>query len=229
MMSECLLPNDWPASSDWTVVVEDFFGSQTADELFKFVGNQRIDKQIFPAAEDVFKAFEWCSFRNTRVVILGQDPYHAPGQAHGLCFSVPNGVKPPPSLKNIFKELLSDLGIDNEGKSDLTPWARQGVLLLNTVLTVESGLANSHRNRGWEVLTDLVIEQLARRRQPVIFVLWGKPAAKKANLISDFHHIVDSAHPSPLSAYRGFFDSKPFSTINGFLTANGSPEIDWQL
>lgn len=225
----CQLPEHWPVDSDWTVVVKEFFGTATAQALFEFVSRERDQKQIYPEAECVFRAFECCSFRDTRVVVLGQDPYHAAGQAHGLCFSVPDGVKPPPSLRNIFKELQSDLGIDNHEKSDLTPWAGQGVLLLNTVLTVESGRANSHRHRGWEELTDLVIEKLGHRKKPVVFVLWGKPASRKAELISDRHVIVTSAHPSPLSAYRGFFGSQPFSTINNCLTKNGGPVIDWQL
>ena len=220
----------WPANSDWTELVFDYFVSETGKSLVDFVTQQQNQKQIFPAAENVFKAFDCCPFEQTRVVILGQDPYHGPGQANGLCFSVPSGMKPPPSLKNILKELDSDLQIDCQGKSDLTPWAKQGVLLLNTVLTVESGQANSHRKQGWEQFTDLVIKQLAQQQhRPVVFVLWGKPASKKRTLISDHHHVVESTHPSPLSAYRGFTGSKPFSTINRLLLETGSEPIDWQL
>ena len=162
-------------------------------------------------------------------MILGQDPYHGPNQAHGLCFSVPTGITPPPSLKNIFKELQSDLGIDNGGETDLTAWAQQGVLLLNTVLTVEAGQANSHRKRGWEAFTDRVIATLDRRPRPIIFVLWGKPAAAKERLITGDHSIIHSAHPSPLSAYRGFLGSKPFSSINRLIDDYGGVQIDWQL
>jgi uracil-DNA glycosylase len=162
------------------------------------------------------------------IVILGQDPYHGPGQAHGLSFSVLPGIKLPPSLRNIFKELSSDLGIANES-GELTAWAKQGVLLLNTVLTVQSGAANSHRKKGWESFTDLVIEKLGQRSEPMVFVLWGKPAASKKPLIACHHHIIESPHPSPLSAHRGFFGSRPFSQANNFLESVGRSPIRWQL
>lgn len=220
---------DWPLDSDWSTSLVEFFQSSDCKSLSDFVCDQRQQHEIYPAAKDVFNAFRVCSLADTKVVILGQDPYHGPGQAHGLCFSVPNGMKAPPSLKNIFVELNSDLDIDNQGNTDLSPWARQGVLLLNTVLSVQAGAANSHRKRGWETFTNLVIEKLAEKVEPVTFVLWGKPAASKAKLVAAHHKIIEAPHPSPLSAYRGFFGSKPFSAINSHIQKLGLSPIDWQL
>ena len=228
-LCECELLKHWPAESDWTEQLEDFFLSEGCKSLSDFVSRQRTDKLIFPEEAKVFRAFESCSFRDTKVVVLGQDPYHGKGQADGLCFSVPTGVRIPPSLKNILKELNADLGIDCQGKSELVSWAVQGVLLLNTVLTVESGKANSHRKQGWEQFTDLVIKQLSNKSNPIIFVLWGKPAATKTKLISAHHKIIKSTHPSPLSAYRGFIGSNPFSTINELLLKFDNKPIDWRL
>ncbi len=188
----------------------------------------QINEPIYPDRADLFRAIELTSFKDTKVVVLGQDPYHEPNQAMGLAFSVPLGTKMPPSLRNIFKELDSDLGIKNVS-TDLTNWAKQGVLLLNTVLTVTKGQANSHKDFGWQKYTDNIIRAIASKSQPVVFILWGANAWKKKKLISgDQHLIIESAHPSPLSSYRGFFGSKPFSRCNEFLKSNGQAEIDWQ-
>lgn len=196
--------------------------------LFQFVDDARTATTVFPAEADVFNAFRYCSFSDTKVVVLGQDPYHGEGQAHGLSFSVQHDQKLPPSLKNIFKELHQDVGCENV-TGDLTRWAKQGVLLLNTVLTVESGKAHSHKNRGWESFTDFVIELVGQRKEPVVFILWGKPAEKKKQFIASHHCVIISPHPSPLSAYRGFFGSKPFSMTNSALKEFGLTAIDWQL
>jgi uracil-DNA glycosylase len=179
---------------------------------------------------DIYNALRYTSYNDTRVVILGQDPYHGPGQAHGLCFSVKKGVVPPPSLKNIFKELNSDLGVEIPSHGELTAWAKNGVLLLNTVLTVREGAPTSHRGMGWEVFTDKVISLLGKREKPMVFMLWGSFAKSKAQLIDSKKHLVlTAAHPSPLSAYNGFFGCKHFSSANAFLKANGIEEVDWTL
>ena len=187
---------------------------------------------VFPPREELFTAFTLTPPEAVRVVILGQDPYHEPGQAHGLAFSVRRGVKLPPSLRNIYQELESDVGAAPAKDGDLTAWARQGVLLLNTVLTVESGKANSHKNFGWQKFTDAVLAVCAALPQPVAFVLWGGQAQKKAPLLEGCAYprlILQGPHPSPLSSYRGFFGSRPFSRINAFLRENGEAEIDWQI
>ena len=185
--------------------------------------------EVYPAREDLFRAFSLCPPEAVRVVILGQDPYHEPGQAHGLAFSVPEGVALPPSLRNIYKELESDLGIAPRASGDLTHWAAQGVLLLNTVLSVERGKANSHKDYGWQTFTDAVIRLAGALAQPVAFVLWGAQAQKKQALIGKdgVRLVIASPHPSPLSSYRGFFGSRPFSQINAFLRENGQAEIRW--
>lgn len=189
--------------------------------------NQKI---IFPKLRDIFKAFELTPFSAVKVVILGQDPYHGPNQAHGLSFSVPQGVRPPPSLVNIFKELKSDLGIEPSKQGCLESWAKQGVLLLNSVLTVELGKAASHQGRGWERFTDQVIARLNARSEPLVFVLWGSYAQQKGKVIDKHRHLViESPHPSPLSAHRGFFGSKPFSKINAFLERHDLKPIDWAI
>lgn len=199
-------------------------------QLAQFVSNQRQEHVVFPPAEDVFGALKAVSPDEVRAVILGQDPYHGEGQAHGLSFSVQQGVKPPPSLKNIFKELHSDVGCEIPDHGCLEGWARQGVLLLNTVLTVRSGEANSHRKQGWEQLTDQIIRTVSKQNRPVAFILWGRPAQKKRELIEADHHlIVESVHPSPLSAHNGFFGSKPFSRVNEFLQQNDLTPINWCL
>lgn len=182
---------------------------------------------VFPPRDEIYTAFELTPFENVKVVILGQDPYHGQGQAHGLAFSVNDGIKLPPSLRNIYKELEDDLGIKRQSGS-LKDWAREGVLLLNTVLTVDESQANSHRGLGWEVFTDSVIEAVSDDLEGVVFILWGKPAQSKIKLIdTSKHHIIQSVHPSPLSAYRGFFGSKPFSQTNDYLVSQGSSPIDW--
>lgn len=209
-------------------------GSECTKPFFKdlqqFLAAERAQHEIFPAAENVFAALELTPFEQVRVVILGQDPYHDVGQAHGLSFSAQPGVKLPASLRNIFKELQDDLGCAKPASGCLTPWARQGVLLLNTVLTVRAHQANSHRGKGWETFTDAVIARLSERLDPIVFVLWGKPAQTKKKLIDVERHVVlDAAHPSPLSAHNGFFGSKPFSKINAALRAWGQAEIDWTI
>ena len=197
-------------------------------ELQAFVESERRKHCVFPAAENVYRAFELTSLPEVRVVILGQDPYHDADQAHGLSFSVRPGVKVPPSLRNIFRELHSDLGIPPARHGCLDAWARQGVLLLNTVLTVRAHQAHSHRGKGWEEFTSNMIQAI--NQQPhVAFVLWGKPAQEIAGTLAERHLIIESPHPSPLSAYRGFFGSRPFSRINSFLKQTGQPEIHWEL
>ncbi|GAM14601.1 uracil-DNA glycosylase, family 1 [Mesobacillus selenatarsenatis SF-1] len=187
-------------------------------------------KTIFPEKDNIFNALRFTDYEDVKVVILGQDPYHGHGQAHGLSFSVKPGVKIPPSLRNIFKELNADLGYEVPDNGYLKKWAEQGVLLLNTVLTVREGNANSHRGKGWEHFTDKVITLLNEREKPAIFILWGKPAQSKLKLINeDKHKIIMSVHPSPLSARRGFFGSKPFSKVNELLKEQGEKEIDWQI
>lgn len=199
-------------------------------ELMSFVAKERETHQVFPPACDVLAALEMTSFDAANVLLLGQDPYHDDGQAHGLCFSVQPGVKVPPSLRNIFKELADDIGCDVPKEGDLSKWAGQGVLMLNTVLTVRAHEANSHRKQGWESFTDSIIRSLNEKPTPVVFVLWGKPAQKKSKLVDTSRHVViESPHPSPLSAHRGFFGSKPFSKVNTALRSAGHPAIDWEI
>ena len=199
-------------------------------ELRKFLVDEYKTRQIFPDMYDIFNALHYTSYHDTKVVILGQDPYHGHRQAHGLSFSVKPGVKAPPSLVNIFKELKEDLGCEIPNNGCLKPWTQQGVLLLNTVLTVRAHQANSHRNMGWEKFTDRIIEILNEREKPIAFILWGAPARKKKKMITNpKHFIVESAHPSPLSAFNGFFGSRPFSKVNAFLEAVGEKPINWQI
>jgi uracil-DNA glycosylase len=214
----------------WQLALQSEFQHGYMTRLQAFLAAERAQHEVFPPASQVFRALELTPFDQVRVVILGQDPYHDAGQAHGLAFSVPPGVKPPPSLVNIFKELESDIGLPRPKSGVLEPWARQGVLLLNTVLTVRAHKANSHQKQGWERLTDAMISAVAAQLEPVVFVLWGANAHKKAALIeTDRHTILKSAHPSPLSARTGFFGSKPFSAINKALTASDQPPINWAL
>lgn len=221
-------PEQLPAS--WRAVVGDEFRQPYYAELRQFVDRERTEHQVFPPAEDVFNAFTHTPYDRVRGLILGQDPYHDDGQAHGLAFSVRPGVKKPPSLVNIFKELQSDLGIAPPNHGCLTAWADQGVMLLNTVLTVRAHAPNSHKGHGWEKFTDAVIRAISAKTEPVVFVLWGAPAQKKIPLIdTDRHTVVKSAHPSPLSAKAGFFGSKPFSQINAALKEAGRGEIDWRI
>lgn len=216
-----------PAS--WQTVLGEEFNQPYMQQLRQFLNAEAAaGKTIYPPKPFIFNAFQHTPFEQVRVVILGQDPYHGPNQAHGLSFSVPVGIPPPPSLQNIFKELSSDLqqGIPLSG--DLTSWAQQGVLLLNATLTVEQAKAGSHQKRGWEEFTDATIRMLNDQRQGLIFVLWGSYAQKKGAFIDQSRHLVlTSAHPSPLSSYRGFFGSKPFSAINRYLTAQGQTPIQW--
>ncbi|MCR0329120.1 uracil-DNA glycosylase [[Clostridium] innocuum] len=199
-------------------------------KLMQFLDEEYAQKTIYPPREDVFTCFTSCPLQDVKVVILGQDPYHQPQQAHGLCFSVRKGVPVPRSLKNIYRELKGDLGVDAPSHGCLLEWARQGVFLMNTVMTVREGEAYSHNKKGWEVFTDTVISVLNEQEQGIVFVLWGNHAQKKARLITGpQHRIIQSAHPSPLSASRGFFGSKPFSTINTCLKELGRTPIDWRL
>jgi uracil-DNA glycosylase len=200
-------------------------------ELKRFLTAERESgKRIFPAGCNWFRALDLTPLDEVKVVILGQDPYHGPGQAHGLCFSVPDGVRPPPSLVNIYKELESDLGISRPAHGFLEHWARQGVLLLNSVLTVEMGIAASHRDRGWEKFTDALIRLVNARQQPVVFMLWGSYAQKKAGFVDGSRHLaLKAAHPSPLSAHSGFLGCRHFSKANAFLEAQGMEPIDWAL
>lgn len=199
-------------------------------KLLDFVKEEYKTKTIYPKQNEVFNAFRYTDFDNVKVVILGQDPYHGPNQAEGLSFSAKNEVLKPPSLKNIFKELESDLGIPFPETNSLKPWAKQGVLLLNAVLTVEEHKPTSHKDKGWEIFTDDIIKILNEKEEPVVFILWGSYArAKKALITNKKHLIIESAHPSPFSARNGFFGSKPFSKTNEFLKKNGLKEIDWRI
>lgn len=219
----------------WRTPLADEFAQPYMRALRQFlVAEKAAGKRIFPRGAEYFRALDLTPLDAVRVVILGQDPYHGPGQAHGLCFSVRPGVVVPPSLVNIYKELRSDLGIAPARHGFLEHWARQGVLLLNSVLTVEQGRAAAHRDRGWEKFTDAVIRLVAARADPAVFILWGSYAQKKAAFVTDIaqggrHLVLKAPHPSPLSAYNGFFGSRPFSRTNEFLAANGSTPIDWQL
>ncbi len=216
--------------NDWAPLLEDQFQAPYYHRLRSFLKQEYATRTVYPDMHDIFNALHYTSYADTKVVILGQDPYHGPGQAHGLSFSVKSGIPAPPSLQNIFKELHSDLGCSIPDNGCLVPWAEQGVLLLNTVLTVRQGEAHSHKGQGWETFTDRVISLLNEREKPVVFVLWGSPAQQKMQLITERRHfIVRSVHPSPLSAHRGFFGSRPFSQVNEFLRSIGSTEIDWQL
>lgn len=195
-----------------------------------FLADERAQCEVFPAPEEVFAALDATPLLDTKVVILGQDPYHGPGQAHGLCFSVRHGVRVPPSLRNILKELHSDIGVPIPSHGNLTSWARQGVLMLNTTLTVRAGEAGSHVGRGWETLTDEVIKRINQKSHRCVFILWGANARKKKSLITGSHHvIIEAPHPSPLSAHNGFFGSQPFSQANNALREMGIPEIDWEI
>ena len=219
-----------PIPAGWRVQLEPETEKPYWHKLMDFVAAERAAHQVFPPEEQVFSALQLTSYADTKVMILGQDPYHDDGQAHGLAFSVQPGVTPPPSLRNMFKELKDDLGVPIPKTGYLAPWAEQGVLLLNAVLTVRAHQANSHKGKGWEKFTDGVLRALAAREAPVVFVLWGGYARKKVSLLDkERHTIIESAHPSPLSAHNGFFGSKPFSKINAALRANGEAEIDWRL
>lgn len=212
----------------WSALLQREIGSQRHTELQQFIAHERLVSTVFPPAQDVYAALELTPFESTKVVVLGQDPYHGLGQAHGLSFSVRGNTPIPPSLRNIFQELFTDVAIQREQNGDLTGWALQGVLLLNTSLTVREGEPGSHKNRGWEHITDTVMSALNEKPTRVVFVLWGAHARNKKTLITQAHHVViESAHPSPLSAHRGFFGSKPFSQINSALEDAGLSPIKW--
>jgi uracil-DNA glycosylase len=214
----------------WAPLLAEEFEKAYYLELREFLTEEYANETVYPEKEDIFNALRFTDYDDVKVVILGQDPYHGPGQAHGLSFSVKPGVVIPPSLRNIFKELNADLGCRIPDNGYLKKWANQGVMLLNTVLTVRKGEANSHKGKGWEIFTDKVITLLNEREKPVIFILWGKPAQSKLKLIDESKHkIIMSVHPSPLSARRGFFGSKPFSKVNEILRKQGDQEIDWQI
>ncbi len=216
--------------NDWGQYLKEEMAQPYYRQLRQFLIGEYSTKQVYPDMYSIFNALHYTSYEDTKVLILGQDPYHEPGQAHGLSFSVQPNVPPPPSLVNIFKELETDLGCTVPNNGCLEPWARQGVLLLNTVLTVQAHRANSHRDKGWEIFTDKIISLLNQREKPVAFILWGSPARrKKAMITNPQHFIVESPHPSPLSAYRGFFGSRPFSKVNKFLESVGEEAINWQL
>lgn len=219
-----------PISNDWAKYLKPEYGKPYYKELYLKINEEYRTHKIFPPAEDIFNAFHLTPLHNVKAVILGQDPYHNDGQAHGLCFSVKPPVDPPPSLVNIYQELHDDLGCYIPNNGYLTKWAEQGVLMLNTVLTVRAYQANSHRGIGWEEFTDAAIRILNEQDRPIVFILWGRPAQMKEKMLNNPNHLILKApHPSPLSAYRGFFGSKPFSKTNQFLEEHGIEPIDWQI
>ena len=212
----------------WQEVLQTEFDKPYFENLVGFVKQEYASNTIFPPAGQIFNAFNTCPFNNVKVVILGQDPYHGPGQAHGLCFSVNDGIQFPPSLQNIFKEITADLGIPAPKTGNLTRWAEQGVLLLNATLTVRASQAGSHQGKGWEEFTDAVIKTISEKSENVVFILWGSYAIKKKSLINASKHcILTAPHPSPLSSYRGFFGCKHFSQTNTYLTSKGKTPIEW--
>lgn len=216
--------------NSWDKLLKEEFEKEYFKELMSFIKNEYKCKTIYPKQNEVFNAFRYTNYDDVKVVILGQDPYHGPNQAEGLSFSVSNTVLKPPSLKNIFKELESDLGIHFPESNSLKPWAKEGVLLLNAVLTVEEHMPTSHKDKGWEAFTDNVIKILNQKEEPVVFILWGSYARNKKDLITNPNHlIIESPHPSPFSARTGFFGSKPFSKTNEFLKSKGLKEINWRV
>ncbi|ALS76203.1 uracil-DNA glycosylase [Planococcus rifietoensis] len=217
-------------TNDWQEILGEEFGKSYYRELREFLKEEYAKETIYPVMENIWNAFEHTAYEDVKAVILGQDPYHGPNQAHGLSFSVQPGIAHPPSLRNIFKELEDDIGCEKPVDGTLTKWSDQGVLMLNTVLTVRQGQAHSHQKKGWEQFTDEVIRKLSEREAPVIFILWGKPAQTKKRLIDTKRHdIIEAPHPSPLSAHRGFFGSKPFSKVNKLLQSRGEAPIDFCL
>jgi uracil-DNA glycosylase len=215
-------------AADWKAIIGDEFQKEYFKDLVEFVKNEYATQLIYPPGKEIFAAFDACPLDQLKVVILGQDPYHGPGQANGLCFSVRDGVRQPPSLVNIFKEIQDDLGIAPPASGNLTRWAGQGVLLLNATLTVRANQAGSHQNKGWETFTDAVVSAINRQKDGIVFVLWGAYAQKKGAYIDVARHLViKSAHPSPFSAYNGFFGSHPFSKANDYLKDKGLEPIHW--
>lgn len=216
--------------NEWDGILKGEFEKEYYLKLREFLKYEYSHYDVYPNMYDIFNSLKYTSYNSVKAVILGQDPYHEPGQAHGLCFSVKKGTPLPPSLQNIYKELYSDLGIPPAKHGELISWAQNGVLMMNTVLTVRRGQANSHKNHGWEIFTDRVIELLNRREKPIVFILWGANARSKTKLITNPNHfILQSAHPSPLSAYNGFFGNKHFSKTNEFLVDHGIEPIDWHI
>jgi len=217
-------------TTDWNPILRGEFDKPYWSDLLRFVAEERSRRTVYPPHDEVFAALHLTPYASTRVLILGQDPYHGPEQAHGLCFSVRHGVRVPPSLANIHRELHDDLGLPVPDHGNLEAWARQGVLLLNTTLTVRAGQAGSHHGKGWEVFTDEVIRAVDAKDDHVVFILWGGNARRKKALIDTRRHtIIESPHPSPLSAHNGFFGSRPFSRTNAALEAHGQPPVDWRL
>ena len=216
--------------NDWDEILKDEWEKPYYKELRQFLKKEYSSYEIYPDMHDIFNALKYTSYKDCKAVIIGQDPYHEPGQAHGLCFSVKPGIPLPPSLKNIYKELESDLGIPPAKNGYLESWAKNGVLMLNTVLTVRRGAANSHKDKGWEKFTDTVIEKLNEKDTPVVFILWGANARRKCDKITNpIHKKLISVHPSPLSAYNGFFGCKHFSKANKFLIENNIPPVNWEI
>ncbi|MCP3025918.1 uracil-DNA glycosylase [Halobacillus sp. A5] len=216
-------------TNDWSQILSEELEKEYYKKLREFLKKEYAASRVFPDMYDIYAAFNRTAYEDTKVVIIGQDPYHGEGQAHGYSFSVPKGVDIPPSLKNIYKELQEDIGMASPPHGNLEAWADEGVLLLNNVLTVQAHKAHSHKEAGWEVLTDKVIEVLNQRERPLVFILWGRPAQKKAEAVNrDRHCVIQSPHPSPLSAYRGFFGSRPFSRANQFLESVNQKPVDWQ-
>ncbi len=217
-------------TNEWLEPLSKEFQKPYYKELFQFVKQEYSSTQVFPPADDIFNAFHLTPLNEVKVVIIGQDPYHNVGQAHGLCFSVKPDVDLPPSLVNIYQELKDDLGCKIPNNGYLVKWAKQGVLMLNTVLTVRAHMANSHHGKGWEQFTDAAIRALNEQNRPIVFILWGRPAQMKKSMLNNPNHLIlEAPHPSPLSAYRGFFGSKPFSKTNKFLEEHGLKPIDWQI
>lgn len=216
--------------NDWDILLKDQYEKDYFKKLISFIDEEYHKKTVYPKKSEIFSAFRFTSYEDTKVVILGQDPYHGENQAEGLSFSVKNCVRKPPSLQNIFKELEDDLQIPFPKNNSLVPWSKEGVLLLNTVLTVEEKKPASHKDQGWEIFTDEVIKILNKKKMPVVFILWGNFARSKKSLITNkVHYVIESAHPSPFSAYNGFFGSKPFSKTNTFLKSKGLKQINWKV
>ena len=216
--------------NDWDDVLKGEFDKEYYLNLREFLKHEYSHYKIYPNMYDIFNALKYTPYNEVKAVIIGQDPYHQPGQAHGLCFSVKKGVPLPPSLQNIYKEIQSDLGIPPASHGELISWAKSGVLMMNAVLTVRDSTPNSHKNKGWEIFTDRVIELLNQREKPMVFILWGANARSKAKLITNPNHLVlQSAHPSPLSAYNGFFGNRHFSKTNQFLAEHGIEPVDWRI
>lgn len=217
-------------TNDWLDAIGEEFHKEYYRDLYNFVKDEYNHQLVFPKAEDIFNAFHFTPLEKVKVVIIGQDPYHGENQAHGLCFSVQPSVAIPPSLVNIYKELHDDIGCKIPNNGYLQEWAEQGILLLNTVLTVRAHHAGSHQGKGWEKFTDAVIQAVNEQDRPIVFILWGRPAQMKKKMLTNPKHLViEAPHPSPLSAYRGFFGSKPFSKTNDYLVANGEEPINWQI